>query len=270
MELRPLALVADVAVEPADGRGRQGPPAVVVRQFQPQVGAGVSVTDAQFGGILDPAEGSPGHVALEAAKGEAVLHAHVDRPAERIQPEHRIVGDHLEPVDGHGRDEVPAHVVAEGLVDPHPVLVDGQALGHPGHGRGDEAAKLEVRLKVVAGLAAQGHAGDPLQQHLGQVLRPLAGDVGRGEALHAGGDVGGVGFRRSQRRARDHHHLADHGAAARGRPMLLSERRRRGHGEAQAHPGRVGRLQHVRSDDTRDGRFARTAPERTGRISSRR
>ena len=62
-----------------------------------------------------------------ALMGEAVLHRDADGAADGIEAEHRIVAEHRHVVDGDGRDEVPVDGVAEGFVDAHAVLVDGES-----------------------------------------------------------------------------------------------------------------------------------------------
>ena len=52
-----------------------------------------------------------------------------DRAADGVEAEHRIGADDGDAVDGVVGQEVPVDDVAEGLVDAHAVLIDGEALG---------------------------------------------------------------------------------------------------------------------------------------------
>ena len=81
---------------------------------------------------------------------EAVLHLDADRAAERVETEHRIAGPHVDAVNGAGRDQVPVHGVAEGFVDAHAVLVDGNALRRALQRRGGKSAKAQILNEAVA------------------------------------------------------------------------------------------------------------------------
>jgi len=81
---------------------------------------------------------------------EAVLHLHGHRSAERVQTKHRVVALQRQPIDSELRDKIPVHRVAESLVDPHAVLVDGETLGNAGNRRSLKAAIGEIGLKLAA------------------------------------------------------------------------------------------------------------------------
>ena len=53
------------------------------------------------------------------------------RPAERIEPEDRVVGPQIGAVDGDGRNEIPVDRVAERLVEADPAHVHRDALRVP-------------------------------------------------------------------------------------------------------------------------------------------
>src|ERR1035437_10849834 len=67
-------------------------------------------------------------VNLGAVIVEAILHLHVNCPAQRIKTESGIVGHHsYRPYRG-GRDQIPIDRVAECFVDAPPVLVNRKSL----------------------------------------------------------------------------------------------------------------------------------------------
>ena len=81
---------------------------------------------------------------FRALPGEAVLHHHIDRAAQRVEAEHRIAAPHIHAGDGGLRDGVPVDGVAKGFVQPHAVLIDRQALRRALQRRGLEAVKAQI------------------------------------------------------------------------------------------------------------------------------
>ena len=108
---------------------------------------------------------------------EAVLHLHVDRAAQRIETESRIVGHDRDRSYRGGRNQIPVDRVAERFVDAHPVLVNRKSLRCAGHRRSDEAAKLHVGLKRIAGDFTDNDARHVFLQGIGDVQRSSALDL---------------------------------------------------------------------------------------------
>ena len=84
-----------------------------------------------------------------------------------------------------GRDEIPVHRVAEGLVEAHAVDVNGDALGGALQRRDLEAVIEQRGLVRIARCAVEIDAGDLCIERLQHVRRTFAGDVGAAE--HLGG-----------------------------------------------------------------------------------
>jgi hypothetical protein len=77
---------------------------------------------------LDASERAAHRVDLGALIVEAILHLHVDGPAQRIETERGIVGHHGDRPDRGGRNQIPVDGVAERFVDAHAVLVNRKSL----------------------------------------------------------------------------------------------------------------------------------------------
>ena len=161
-----------------------------------------------LGGLAEAAELHPG---FAAGGGAAVLGAQQHRAAQGVEAEHRVGDGHeADGADGVGGDQIPVHHVAEGLIEPYPVLEHRQALRRAQQGRGGKAVEMQRGLQRVALLVGQGHAGQVLRQQLGKVgggllferiAVDLVGVLGRrakalgaagaeghgGELLHGGG-----------------------------------------------------------------------------------
>jgi hypothetical protein len=116
-----------------------------------------------------------------------------ERAAKCVQPEHRLrPGQHLHAVDGGHGDEVPVDRVAEGVVDAHAVLVNGQTLRQPQQWRRGKAAKVEIGLQRIVLRVIDAHAAELPIQKVSEVQRLRALQLFGHSALHVGRNQGGV------------------------------------------------------------------------------
>jgi hypothetical protein len=171
MQLAAVALVADIAVESPDERGRAHAIAIVAHGLQGAVNGIIADLLSRLQRGLHAPVGAAHDVDCRALKVEAVLHLHAERAAKRIQAKRRIVADHVDRTHRDRWNEVPIDRIAKGLVDPHAVLVDRQSLRRPRYGRSVKAAKLDIWLKRIAR-----HLVD---RDAGRLLRKRAHDAGR-------------------------------------------------------------------------------------------
>ena len=168
MHLGAVGAVADVAVDPANLRHSIDPPAGVADRLAGEIDRIVSDLLAVLKRPLRPPEGAAAKVRLETLPGEAVLHRHQHRAAERIEAVCRVGGDDRRSVDRVGGDQVPVDRVAKRLVDSDAILIDRQTDRASADWGGVEAAIAEVGLKVVAGDVADRDAGRLTLHGLGQ------------------------------------------------------------------------------------------------------
>ena len=133
---------------------------------------------------------------------EAVLHLHVDRPAQRIEPESGIVGHDGDRPDRGGRNQVPVDGVAERFVDARPVLVNRESLRRAGDRGCDKAAELYVGLEWISGRVADDNARHLLLQGVRDVQRAGALDLPRTKRVDARGHLVDVHSRARRRRRR--------------------------------------------------------------------
>ena len=219
-----VVLIGQVAVGLAQGGRRLVAETVVVQAADRRVDAEVTVFGAEFGIAVHIAERAAADLGVHALEGQAILHPQRDRAAERVQAEHGVVALHRERLQGEGRDEVPVDVVAEGFVQPHPVLIDGDALRHARDRRGLEAVIDEVRLELAALFVGQADVGqlgaDQARQGVGLAV---AGEGGHVHRLDLAGDLVGVDGGAGQGRVGDHGDGLDGGV--RGGSALLRQRR---------------------------------------------
>ena len=195
--------VADIAVEAADVRCREIAEAVVVQALRARHRRRIIVDLlAPLRRTLDAAERAAHRVDLGAVIVEAVLHLHVDGAAQRVEAERGIVGHDGDRPDRGGRDQIPVDGVAEGFVDAHTVLVDRQSLRRAGDGRRDEAAKLHVRLKWIAGSLADDDARHLLLQRIRDVQRAGARDLPGTDGIDACRHLVDIHSRTGRRRRR--------------------------------------------------------------------
>ena len=125
-------------------------PAAVAQTLRREIGGVVADLDAVLRVSGEPAERAALNLAFEALIGEAVFHLQIDRPAQRIEAEHRIVGPQIGAVDGVGRDQIPVDRVAERLVEADAAHVNRDALRRALHRRRKEAAIAELLRGAVA------------------------------------------------------------------------------------------------------------------------
>ena len=184
MNFRKAALEADVAVEALDLAVREIRGSRRPRSIAGDIDAGVAARSAGLNADLATPERAAHDVDLAALVAEAVLHQDADRAAQCVQAERRVVADDRHGGDGVARDDVPVHRVAEGFVDAHAVLVDGEALRAPADRRRVEAAVGDFRAHRVAGGVGDDDARHLLLQRLLDRRRAFALDVGVGYVRH--------------------------------------------------------------------------------------
>ncbi len=116
------------------------------------------------------AEAAEFHADVAAWRRQAVLGVQQHRTAQGVETEHWVGDGHeMDGAYGVGRNQVPVHHVAEGLVHPHPVLKHRQALRCAQQRRGGEAVEVQRGLQRVALLVGQRHAGQMLRQQLREI-----------------------------------------------------------------------------------------------------
>ena len=224
MKFAGVVPVADIAVEAADGRSREITKPAIVQALEGAVDGKIIHLLAPLGRALDAAKRTAHGVDLGAMIVEAILHLHVDRPAQRIETEGRIVGHHGDGAYRGGWDQIPVDGVAERLVDANPVLVDRQPLRRSGHGRCDEAAKLHVRLKRIAGDLVDNDARHLLLQRIGDIQRTGARNLIGVDDVDACRNFVGIDAGARDGRGRIHHeprHGGSHGPSRIFRPPGL-------------------------------------------------
>ena len=177
MKFAAVGPVADIAVEPANGRFRKIAEAVVAQSFQRAIDGKIVDLLAVLRRTLDASERAAHRVDFGALVVEAILHLHVDGSAQRVEAERGIVGHDGDRPDRSGRDQVPVDGVAERFVDAHPVLVNRQSLRRTGDRRCDKTSKLHVRHKWIAGRVADDEARHVLLQGVRDVQRVGARDL---------------------------------------------------------------------------------------------
>ena len=185
-------------------------PALLAQSLRRHIDRDIRVLLAELQSAIDPAVGTDLEISLDALEGEAVLHLETDRAAECVQSEHRVVGLEVGAVDRIGRDEVEVDRVAERLVETDAVHVDGEALRLARHRRGDEAAIADVGLETVALLVRRAHAGDALEQRVGDVRAIALRKVLGGQGLDQGWDLVPIDASTGERRCRDDLDLGQH------------------------------------------------------------
>ena len=122
---------------------------------------------------------------------EAVLHHHIDRATQRIEAKHRIGAPHIHAGDGVLGDGVPVDGIAEGFVQPHPVLIDGQALRRALERGGVEAMEAQILKQAVALHIAQADPGSLRAERRQNRAAMLGGEIVGGKALQRAGDFVG-------------------------------------------------------------------------------
>ena len=159
MHLTAIAAPADIAEEVDQVGGLRLAPAVLVHAVRRDIGRDIAAlhTVLQLGLVL--AERAAKQIEFAAVVGEAVLHLHRDGPAERVEPEDRVRALDVDPVDRDAGEQVPVDGIAERLVEPRTVDVDGEPLRVTLQRRGLKAVIDQGRLIPVAGRVVEGDAG---------------------------------------------------------------------------------------------------------------
>src|SRR5205809_4936861 len=150
MEFAAVVPVTDIPVKAANTRRREIAESAVAQTFEGAIDGKIVDLLAPLRRTLDPPERAAHRVDFGALVIEAILHQHVDRSAQRVEAERRIVGHDGDRPDRSGRDQVPVDGVAECFVDAHPVLVNRKSLRSTGHRGSNKTAKLDVWLKWIA------------------------------------------------------------------------------------------------------------------------
>ncbi len=199
-----LAAPAEVAVEIAQLGGLHVAPAALLQTVGRGIGGDPAALDAVLEFALIFCERAAEEVNLAALIGEAVLHLHRKRAAQRVQPEDRVRADEVHPVDRQIRDQVPVHRFAERLVEARAVQVNREPLRVALQRRRLEPVVEQARLKRVAGGRVERDPRNLFVQRAQRVGVAAAGDVGPGQHLGLRRHLGAVHPRSEQRRRRDH------------------------------------------------------------------
>ena len=154
-----IALDAEVAVNAAQARRGILAPALIVDGVGCNIAGQVAILAASLHGGTNPTIRAATQLAVDAVIREAVLHLDGKRATQRIEPEHGIAGHQRQLIDRLFGDKIPIDDVAEYFVDTHSVLIDGEALRRSEDRRRNEAAIVDVELKLIAGLVAERDAG---------------------------------------------------------------------------------------------------------------
>ena len=163
---RAIGLPRQVAEHLRDAGRREVAPAVLLEPpGRREVGDAAAETPAAFQLRPLPPERAGGDARGVSGVREAGLGLERQRAAERVEAEERIRPRHQHHAGhGVGGQRVPVHRVAERLVHPHAVLVDGQPLRQAQQRRRGEAPELHVRLERAGLRLVQVHAGERVAQ----------------------------------------------------------------------------------------------------------
>ena len=157
MQFGGIPAPADVTIELPNVGGVGLPPTIGVQTIGGDVSRGVAAPDAILERAADGPERPGMRLGRRTVPGETILHLDRQRPAERIEAEDGVGTLEIHFVDGDIGQQVPVHRVAERLVEPHPVQIDGQSLRIAiERGRGKPAID-QVRLKLIALRVVQRH-----------------------------------------------------------------------------------------------------------------
>src|SRR5207244_3496550 len=119
---------AEIGVEACEISRRFEAPTAIAQTLRGEVSGVVADLYAVLCVAGEATEGAALDFAFQPLVRKAVLHGQIDRPAERIEPEDRIVGPEVGAVDGDGRNEIPVYRVAKRLVKADPAHVHGDPL----------------------------------------------------------------------------------------------------------------------------------------------
>ena len=155
-----------VEIDPAHMRSRMLPITVVGDAFERAIETETSIVEAVLQDTHRLAVIAALNGSRRALPAEAVLHDEIDDAAKRVQPKHGVAAPDIHAVDGSRRNRVPIDRVAECLIQPHAVLIYGEALRIALQGRGFEAVISQVLEHLVALRVAQADAGDTCIQRV--------------------------------------------------------------------------------------------------------
>lgn len=119
---------AEISVNSSQLRRRLQAPALIVDALCGEVNRERSILAAILDRTIEAAERAAKRFAFEALVGEAVLHLNVDRAAERVETEDRIVGQDVSSRDCVCRNKVPVDRVPEGFIKTDAAHVNRETL----------------------------------------------------------------------------------------------------------------------------------------------
>src|SRR5260370_191890 len=150
-ELGPRVTPADVGEHVLDVGRLQVAPTVLVEGAARDIRRNGFAATSELELPLDMAERTAGDGGFDALEAESVLQPDVERAAKSIEAEDGIGALEIYLVDRDVRDEVPVDGIAERLIEPHAVDVDGQSLRRTLQWRRCEATVKQSRLERIAG-----------------------------------------------------------------------------------------------------------------------
>ncbi len=137
---------------------------------------------------------------------ETVFGTQHERAAQRIEPEHRIgAGIQRHRGNGLARNQVPAHDIAERLVETNAIHVDRHALRRAQQRRRGIAAIVDVGLQRVVLHVVHVHAAQRAIHERADVECMRTSDILGRRRLHCRGDSRAIHFRPRQRSRADNH-----------------------------------------------------------------
>ncbi len=188
VNLNAVVLDAPITVEILDVGRLQIAPAILVDHAARGIERLVAALLAVLNIALDLPERSAGNISFTPMIRKSILQRHVDRAAQRIQPEHRVTPLHIQLADRHVRDQVPVHRVAKRLIETDAVRIDGNALRCALQRRHFEAVIENRWLVLVARCAIEIDPRHLRIQRLQHVGRTLTRNVGAAQHLGFGRD----------------------------------------------------------------------------------
>ena len=178
-----------------------------------------------FGLDVPAPEGPGGHTERGAREVAAAPGADGEGTPQRVEAEDRVgAGDDVDAGDGELGNEVPAHGVAETVVEAHPVQVHRQADGAAGERGGEEATVGDVVLPGIALGAVDVDGAEAPEERVREVDAAPARDVIGGEGLHVARVLLDRDPEGRQRRRADDHHRREDQRGSLGGGCLLSGR----------------------------------------------
>src|SRR5258708_21507273 len=123
---------------------------------------------------LPAAEGAEQAFALGSGIGETVLHLDDGRATQRVQAENRIRSFERQPIDGDIGNQIPIERIAEGLVEPHAIGENGEALGVARKRRSLKPAVEQAGLKRIVLRVGKGNSRYAQIQRVDRARSPKA------------------------------------------------------------------------------------------------